>query len=248
MPRQARKKSQNNIYHIMFRGINRQQIFEDAEDNAMFLEVVNEYKSVCNYKLFAWCIMGNHVHLLMRFDGEPMQLAFKRICGKFVYWYNAKYRRFGHLFQDRFKSEPIQDDNYLIACVRYIHQNPVKAKISTLQDYLYSSFSEYMSDESPVYTDVEYVLSMMTKSQLKQLCEQPCNQTFVDFDDKVTAISDEQAKAIIFKISGCANASDFQRLSSQQKQQYFALLKQNNLSIRQISRLTGESYYLIQKA
>ncbi len=94
--------------------------------------------------MYAYCLMGNHVHLLMRTDenDEPMGQIFRRICAQYVYWYNGKYERVGHLFQDRFRSEPIENDAYLLSVLRYIHQNPVKAgMVHDMADYPYSSYA-----------------------------------------------------------------------------------------------------------
>ena len=92
----------------MLRGINRQQIFENAEDKGKFLNIVRDCKAKSQFKLYAYCLMGNHVHLLLQVEGEPLEQVIKRIGSKYVYWYNTKYQRIGHLFQDRFKSEPIE--------------------------------------------------------------------------------------------------------------------------------------------
>ena len=88
--------------------------------------------------------MGNHIHLLIKPEKEPLEQVFKRIGGRYVYWYNVKYQRVGHLFQDRFKSEPVEDDSYFLTVIRYIHQNPVKAGLcKNIKDYKYSSYAEY---------------------------------------------------------------------------------------------------------
>ena len=139
MPRQARKKSESGIYHVMLRGINQQQIFEDSEDCDKFIQILQECKAVSGFKLFAYCLMGNHIHLLIKPEKEPLEQVFKRIGGRYVYWYNVKYQRVGHLFQDRFKSEPVEDDSYFLTVIRYIHQNPVKAGLcKNIKDYKYS--------------------------------------------------------------------------------------------------------------
>ena len=114
MPRQARKKSSAGIYHIMLRGVNQQQIFEDGEDCDKFLQVLKDCKAISEFKLFAYCLMGNHIHILLQETNEPIELLMKRIATRFVYWYNIKYQRVGHLFQDRFKSEPIENDAYFL--------------------------------------------------------------------------------------------------------------------------------------
>ena len=162
MPRAAREKSQSETYHIMLRGINQQQIFEDEEDYQKFIEIIKNYQAICEYKIFAYCLMGNHVHLLMEFKKEPIEQAFKRIGSKYVYWYNVKYQRKGHLFQDRFKSEPVDDDPYFLTVIRYIHQNPVKAGLcKKVEEYKYSSYGEYLNGSK--FIDTEYVFSVLPK-------------------------------------------------------------------------------------
>ncbi len=114
MARAAREKSNSGIYHIMIRGINKQLILEDNEDNQKLLEVLKECKVLSEYKIYAYCFMGNHIHLLLKVEKENLEQIFKRIGARYVYYYNWKYKRSGHLFQDRFKSEPIDDDSYLL--------------------------------------------------------------------------------------------------------------------------------------
>lgn len=129
MARTARIKSKTNIYHVMLRGNNKQQIFLDEEDSSRFLEIVRKYKDICNFKIFAYCLMGNHVHILVKTDDISLDSIMKRVVVKFVYYYNVKYSRIGHLFQDRYKSEPVETDEYFLQVIRYIHQNPIKAGI-----------------------------------------------------------------------------------------------------------------------
>ena len=83
MPRAARKKSNSGIYHIMLRGINRQQIFEDDEDNQRFIETLSKYKEECGYSIYAYCLMGNHLHILLKENQQDLTLIFKKIAGGF---------------------------------------------------------------------------------------------------------------------------------------------------------------------
>ena len=249
MPRQARKKSEGGIYHIMFRGINRQQIFEDSEDNEKFLDILRECKAISEYNVFAYCLMGNHLHLLMRFEKEPIEQSLKRICGRFVYWYNTKYGRVGHLFQDRYKSEPIEEDSYFSACVRYIHQNPVKAGISEINQYPYSSYNDYITKNANGITDIDFLFSMIDYNAFIEFSKKDDSYSFVDCENtKNIKLTDEKAKELIYKVCKCQSATEFQLLENKQKQKYFHLLKERGLGIRQICRLTGESYYLVQKS
>ena len=130
MPRQARRKSKSGIYHIMLRGINQQQIFEDSEDFEKILQILKDCKAVSEYKLFAYCLMGNHIHLLVQEDKEPIEQVMKRIATRFVYWYNIKYQRVGHLFQDRFKSEPVEQLSVIFIKIQ-LKQDYVKTFLIT---------------------------------------------------------------------------------------------------------------------
>ena len=111
----------------MLRGTNKQLIFVESSEYARFLAVLGEVKSLSGFKLFAYCLMENHLHLLMKEGAEPLSQVFKRIGARYVYWFNLKYERCGHLFQDRFRSEPVETDEYFLMALVYIYQNPVKA-------------------------------------------------------------------------------------------------------------------------
>ena len=244
MPRQARKKSNSGIYHIMLRGINRQQIFEDDEDRARFLETLQIYKEQCGYAIYAYCLMGNHIHLLIKEGQEDLTQIFKRIAGRYVYWYNWKYHRCGHLFQDRFKSEPVETDEYFLTVLRYIHQNPVKAKLCKYaQEYAYSSMNEYLSCAK--LTDTDFALSMITIEQFSDFHREENADQCLDISDNFR-MTDADAKELLRKISKCDNATEFQMLDIEKRNLYIHKLHQKGMSIRQISRLTGLSKKIIE--
>lgn len=247
MPRQARKKSSSGIYHVMLRGINKQQIFEDEEDCEKFLWTLKETKAVSEYKLFAYCLMGNHIHLLIKEEKEPLEQIFKRIGGKFVYWYNIKYQRVGHLFQDRFKSEPVEDDAYLFTVLRYIHQNPTRAKLcENVEDYKFSSYNEY-TDRSWI-VDTDFILDIMSLDEFTAFNHEENTDKCLEIEEKeVVRLTDEQARNIISKISGSNSVSDFEKLTKDLKEVYVKEFKKFGVSVRQICRLTGMSYYTVQR-
>ncbi len=247
MPRQARKQAESGIYHVMLRGINQQQIFEDEEDNQKFLQVLKECKEVSEFQLLAYCLMGNHVHLLIREGTESLEQVFKRIGGRFVYWYNVKYQRVGHLFQDRFKSEPVDSDGYLLTVIRYIHQNPVKAGLCTRsEDYAYSSWREYLT--KPWLADVDVTESLIEREDLIEFHRLSGQEKCLDIEDKpFPRLTDEQAKATMAKQTGCENVSEFQRLTPVNRDKAILRLRKSHLSLRQISRLTGVSMMIIRK-
>ena len=247
MPRQARRKSKSGIYHIMLRGINQQQIFEDSEDFEKILQILKDCKAVSEYKLFAYCLMGNHIHLLVQEDKEPIEQVMKRIATRFVYWYNIKYQRVGHLFQDRFKSEPVEDDAYFMTVIRYIHQNPIKAGLcKNISDYKYSSYNKFFCHSDLI--DKDFVLEIIPIEIFEKFNSEKANDKCLEIDDKpVVRVTDEQAQKIIFRYSKCTSVAEFQHIESTLKEKYIKKIHESGVSIRQIARLCGESKGIVEK-
>ena len=245
MPRQARRKSESGIYHIMLRGINQQQIFEDEEDGFRFLETLSKYKEQCGYEIYAYCLMGNHIHILLKEGKENLTLVLKRIAGSYVYWYNWKYRRCGHLFQDRFKSEPVEDDAYFLTVIRYIHQNPIKAGIcKNIDGYKFSSYNEYIN--KPNLVNVDFCLGIIDKEQFIEFNNEFNDDICLDIRDNDFRLTDDEALKIIWKICKCKSVSDFQKFDKIKRNYYIEKLYKHRLSIRQISRLTGLSRKIVE--
>ncbi len=247
MPRAPRLKSHSGIYHIILRGTNQQVIFEDEEDYLKFIETLEKYKAVSEYKVFAYCLMSNHIHILIKVGKEDLDLIMKRIAGSYVYWYNWKYYRRGHLFQDRFKSEPIEDDSYFLTVLRYIHQNPVKAGIvKSIDQYKYSSYNDYIEKANSII-DAEFALSLIGKESFAEFNNEPNNDVCIEIEERNFRLSDADAKKIINKISKCDNATEFQKLKLEKQVKYIGEFLEQGLSIRQINRLTGISKGLVEK-
>ena len=244
MPRAPRQKSESGIYHIMLRGINQQVIFEDDEDYQKIIETIKTYKAVSGYKVFAYCLMSNHIHLLLKVEKEDVDLIIKRIAGSYVYWYNWKYYRKGHLFQDRFKSEPVEDETYFLTVLRYIHQNPLKVGFN-IDEYEFSSYNEYIQKGNLV--DTEFALSLLTNEQFISFNNKVNEDCCLDIDELKFRISDNDARKIIKEVSNCNDASEFLVLETAERDSYIEKLKKEGLSIRQISRLTGVSFGIVRR-
>ena len=247
MTRQARVKSQSDIYLIMIRGINQQSIFEDEEDNKKFIETLKTYKATSGYKLFAYSLMSNHLHLLLRTEKESLDLIIKRISSSYVYWYNWKYYRRGHLFQDRFKSEPVENNEYFLTVLRYIHQNPIKAGLcKKIDEYQFSSYNDYINGDTQL-VDTDFAFSIIDKDWFSEFHKENNDDKCLDINEKDFRLSDSDARKAIQKISKCENVTEFQTLEKGQRDKYIRKLKEKGLSIRQISRLTGISFAIVRK-
>ena len=183
MPRHRRLLSEANVYHIVLKGINAQQLFFDKNDYQCFLRLFSGCCKTYNAKVIAYCLMNNHIHLLIKFESEDFSGLFKSFGASFVPWYNHKYKRSGPLFNGRFYSKPINDDEYLYAVIKYIHYNPIKAGLcSSLSEYKWSSYREY-NENSFCIVDDSVLFTLMSKN---------------DFD--IIHISDDSDLINFFKI------------------------------------------------
>jgi REP element-mobilizing transposase RayT len=231
----------------MLRGINQQKLFEDNEDYEKFLQLVEEAKTLSGFKLYAYCLMGNHIHLLLKEEVDTVDIIMKRIASRFVYWYNVKYQRSGHLFQDRFKSEPVDETVYFKTVLRYIHLNPVKAKICRLpSEYQFSSYNAFLDNSSLI--DKDFVFDLIPLDHFEEYHLEYNIDVCLDIDDNYAVrVTDEDAQKIIYKISKCASVAEFQSLDTKRRDKYLKRFRNEGLSIRQISRLTGISCGIVRK-
>jgi putative transposase len=251
MPRTARRKSETGIYHIILRGINRQTIFKDKEDALQFLWTLEKYKQKSEFKLYAYCLMSNHVHLLLKEEKENLGMTMRRIGASYVYWYNWKHERCGHLFQDRYKSEPVEDDRYFLTVLRYIHQNPIKAGvINKITDYPWSSYREFIGQ--PKLVDTDFVFNLFdgnrekAKKQFKAFHAIEEKEVCLEVDEK-KKWKDQEAIELIKKVCQVNHSHELQNLDREKQNEYVKQLCTEGLSVRQISRITGISRWVIQK-
>lgn len=153
MPRKSRQISPTGIYHVMLRGINKADIFLEEADCRKFLKILKlvsspseekEHTKAPDCNIYSYCLMTNHVHLLIGENAASIGEVMKRIGVAYVAYFNKKYERLGPLFQGRYKSEPVCDRNYYLTLLRYIHQNPIEAHIAeSLDAYRWSSWHEF---------------------------------------------------------------------------------------------------------
>ncbi|MEL7567512.1 MAG: transposase [Dehalobacterium sp.] len=246
MVRKARQKSESGIYHIILRGINKQSIFESDEDRMKYLQTLERYKELCGYKIYGYCLMSNHIHLLIETGKEPLEQIMKKISVSYVYWYNSKYQRCGHLFQDRYKSEPVEKEEYLLIVLRYIHQNPVKAHlVKDIKDYKWSSYQEYI--ESKGITDRDFIYEIIHENKtmaldefikfMNELNEDKC----LEIEERKPRITDDQLKKMIERKYSIKSVMIQNEPKETKKKILKEILKIEGVSTRQLARVTGIS-------
>jgi len=189
MPRTRRKISDTGIYHIMIRGNEKKNIFLDDNDRKKFIRILYKIKLEKCFDLFAYCIMKNHVHLIIKDNSDDISTIMKMINTSYAIYFNYKYDRVGHVFQDRFKSEVIENDRYLLCAIRYVHNNPVKANFcNNPLSYKWSSYKEYITTYKYM-TDIDFPLSLYDDNKgkaislLKSFTLQDNNDKFMDIKE-----------------------------------------------------------------
>jgi putative transposase len=162
MPRSARLDVPDVLQHVMARGIEGRDIFRDKKDREAFLKRLSDLVTKGNAQLLAWCLMPNHFHLLLRTHGMSLATMMRRLMTGYAVWHNRRHDRKGHLFQNRYKSIVVEEEPYFLELVRYIHLNPVRAKIlgnlSELDSFPYAGHSVLMGHRKFRGQDVEWVL------------------------------------------------------------------------------------------
>ncbi|MBP3887791.1 MAG: transposase [Cellulosilyticum sp.] len=167
MPRCAREKIENGIYHICIRGNNKQDIFLDDKDREEYLARLRHYKERYKVKIYAYCLMTNHVHLLIYDNAQDISKFMQGLSLSYVIYFNHRYGRVGHLFQDRFTSVLIKDDKQILCASKYIHCNPIKANMVTkLDKYRWSSYMAYLQGEDQLsIVDIEFLCQLSSQNQ-----------------------------------------------------------------------------------
>lgn len=151
MPRQARKESSTGFYHVIAKGINKENIFNQNREKIYLKRILRENIKEYNIKIYAYCIMSNHVHLIIKSEIQELSMFMAKCLAKYAEYYNYKRKRNGHVFHNRFKSECIETEKYFWNCLRYIHLNPLKANIvKSFLNYKFSSICEYQNMENDI--------------------------------------------------------------------------------------------------
>lgn len=172
MPRFPRNYLKTSFFHVMSQGLNKNFIFEDSIDIKFYIKNMYEIKDKYNVKIIAYCIMNNHVHMLLETAGvENLSKYMHCLNTRFGQYYNKKYKRVGYVFRDRYKAEGIYSEKQLYNCIKYIYDNPVKAEICKKpEEYEFSNYKkiDFIDDEEYVFIDVEEDKEIICEKLVKE--------------------------------------------------------------------------------
>ena len=169
MGRDPRIEYSGAIYHVMQRGNNKEYIFNEDIDKGYFIKQIKEMKVGMGFKIYAYALMNNHYHFVFQRLGEPLQTIMHQINNKYSKYFNYKFKHTGHVFEGRYKAILVQDERYLLSLVRYVHQNPVVAKISLgVENYKWSSDLFYRRNIKD-FIDIDTVLDIISKNRSESI-------------------------------------------------------------------------------
>ncbi|WP_409252212.1 transposase [Bacillus sp. SCS-153A] len=165
MPRQPRKWIPNATYHFMMRGNRKSIIFHEPTDFQNYLNLLDRSSKSHPFRLHSFCLMNNHIHLLLETMKDPPTQLFRQINTCYAMYYNKKYDSVGHLFQGRFKAKHVDTTSYLLGVSKYIHLNPVEANLVKQPElYPWSSYSAYYHQHRVPLVHTEKILSFFPES------------------------------------------------------------------------------------
>lgn len=251
MPRKSRDRSSLNCYHIVTRGINKQDIFYDDNDRNKFLKEISKTKEKYGYKLYAYALMPNHVHLLIKENDISISNIMSSILVSYAEYINKKYDRIGYVFQDRFMSKPINDDEYLKNVLRYIHLNPQKAGIESYDKYKWSSYQAYIKEVGGLVNigEIEEKFKNNTSDFVKfhnekiLQCE---DEEIMEFEIK-KVLEDEDLYNIIKRNLGESQINNIQRYSKEYRDEILMkIFEIKGTNCAQISRVIGINNRLVK--
>lgn len=231
-------------YHVCARGMGKQLIFEGDEDRWEFLELMRDCCREEGVTVIAWCLMGNHVHLVLADYEDAMSAAMHRLLLTYARRFNKRTGRTGHLFQNRFDRRSLDTDRYLMAAIRYVHANPQEAGIALIERYPWSSFAEYLraydNDTTRGFSDPSCVLELFGSAEgfIAYSLSTPDGSEPALCDMKETewerhAFADKMAKSLGVPLCGVKAAPPARRDT------VIVGLHDAGFTVRQIERYTG---------
>lgn len=253
LSRLLRTFSNSKIYHIIYKGVNNQDIFYYNSDRKFFLEQLLINKNQFNYQIYSYCLMDNHIHLLIRIEDEFLSRAMQSLAGRYAQYFNYKYERIGPLFQNRFKSKNVENLRCFLEVCKYIHRNPENAKISKTEDYNWSSYREYI--ETPKLIDKEILLHYFDNNvdEFVKYTKSNESNNISDYSEFeiIRKLTDDELKEIImnnFKIDKDEDVIKIFKGKEEEIQKKLLILKEiKSTNKTQISRVTGVSQKILKK-
>lgn len=234
--------SESEYFHVTARAINKSILFHDENDYYCYLSFLKKSKNNFDVKVLSYVLMDNHVHIMLRANASNLSKFMNSVLANYARYYNAKYERIGHVFNERYGRERIDDEKYLHNCIRYIHQNPVKAKICKFTyQYKFSSVHAFRNKKKNFrdIVDLSELENLIDLNNFNLWNEEKNDDKFIEAKPNKT--TDKYLESILLECANVQNFSEFELLD--EVNQHIAIKRVIDLGypISQLIRLTGKS-------
>ena len=252
MPRKARQESCTGVYHVIIRGNNKNWITHKNKYKQLIKKLIFQQEEFLLIEIYAWCIMNNHVHLILYSKKENMAKALFNINRLFAMKYNFIEGTVGHVFENRYKSECIENEKYLIQAIRYVHNNPVKAKIvKEPQNYEWSSFRSYISKQKRVQEKI--ILKTYFNDSIEGFIayhKKEDDNEHLEIKEDVIKYKEDEAQKIIEKYCKIVQGTSIEKVKKNvqiRNEMIVEMIQKSKLSYRRVAEIMGMSVSCIYK-
>lgn len=254
MPRNSREsqKSYSNVYHLILRSINQQEIFYDNDDRSKFLRCLKITKEKYHYDLYSYILMDNHIHLLIMDKGDSLSKIVQSLATSYAMYFNKKYNRIGHVFYNRFKSKYVESFPYFLNIIRYIHFNCEKATICAFDRFHWSSYHEFFRIATLVDTAKVFKMIEMDQEEFQHFHEEYRRLKGFENDNfelEGINLDDELAIQKIKEVFKIDNLVDIQNFNNKKRDEIISeMTRIEGIKKSQLARILGVSERLIYRA
>lgn len=254
MPRNSRKnqRAYSNVYHLILRSINQQEIFYDNADRTKFLRCLKVTKEKYHYDLYSYILMNNHIHLLIMDKESNLSKIIQSLATSYAMYFNKKYNRIGHVFYNRFKSKYVESLPYFLNIVRYIHFNCEKANMCQFDKFYWSSYHEFFGIATLADTAKVFKMTEMSQREFQFFHEEYRRIKGFEKDNfelEEISLNDELAIQKIKETFKIDNLVDIQNFNTKKRDEIISkIAKIEGIKKNQIARILGVSERLIYRA
>ena len=247
MPNNGRKMSESGFYHVIVKGDGGRILFEGEDDRRRFLDLLEASMSEEKVNIHAYCLMENHVHLLVEDPDRRLSAFMKMLDERYAMYFAKRTGRVGHVFQGRYWSEPVEGDAYFLSALRYIHLNPVVGRICRARDYRWSSYSAYLGGSSFATTDLALSLLGGHRQFEAFMASGPSPALPFPGSKLRSHLGPDELFRVAEDILGPGSVATISGLDKKSRNEKISILLHAGLSEREVARLTGVGRSIIHR-